>query len=211
MALLDIHSHHRAPYYEGIISVDPKDFKPVEGQLYSVGIHPWTTLASPAEEDWEKLEMAAASSQTVAIGECGVDTLKGGPMFRQLQVFRRQVEVSEKFGKPLIIHDVKAHDIITGLKRDLNPKQTWIVHGFRGKPTVARMLLDAGIMLSFGELFNAESLRNVPLESLFSETDESDLSIEEIIKRLGDAYGCGLEAHIKENILRVFNLQGIQY
>lgn len=189
--LLDIHSHHAAPYPEGIISVSPTEYKPVEGQLYSVGIHPWATAeeGGVTEEMYAALSRTAADAQVVAIGECGVDIVKGGPMFRQLQLFKRHYELSEELGKPLVIHCVKAYDVILGLKRDLQPKQPWVIHGFRGKPSAAEMLVKAGIGVSFGERFNAESVKVVPDGLLYAETDESALPISDIIAALSASAG----------------------
>lgn len=80
-----------------------------------------------------------------------------------MQVFRRQAELAESLCKPLVIHCVRAHDIVIGIKKELKPRQNWVIHGFRGKPTVARMLLDAGMWLSFGPRFNPDSLEVTPL------------------------------------------------
>ena len=41
--ILDIHTHRPAPQPEALVCVSPADFNPVEGQFYSVGIHPWET------------------------------------------------------------------------------------------------------------------------------------------------------------------------
>lgn len=211
MSILDCHTHHPAPQPQGIISLTPTDYAELKAaggllpeQAYSVGIHPWTTLDSPSPEVWEALESAAADPQVVAIGEAGVDLLKGGPMFRQLQVLKRQIELSESCAKPLILHDVKAHDILVGLKRDLLPAQPWIIHGFRGKPSVATMFLNAGMYLSFGEKFNPDSLTVVPADRLLAETDESSLSIEEIIAALSAATKRNLSTEIEANTSAVF-------
>lgn len=209
--LLDCHTHHPAPQPSGIISISPQEYASLEadgafpeGQKYSVGIHPWKTLEEPAPELWQILERAAADAKVVAIGEAGIDAGKGGPMFRQLQVLRRQIELSEAVGKPLILHNVKAQDILIGLRRDLNPAQPWISHGFRGKPTIAKMLLDAGLYLSYGEKFNPESLAMTPSDRLLAETDESPLSIEEIIAALSAAAGRDLTPTISANTSRLF-------
>ena len=207
MTILDCHTHHAAPQPEGVISVTPAEATALggsAGQLYSVGIHPWETLEAPSEQLWADLERATELPFVVAIGECGVDTLKGGPMFRQLQVLKRQIELSERLGKPLILHDVKAHDILTGLRRDLAPKQDWVIHGFRGKGSVAKMLLDAGMYLSFGEKFNPEALAIVPAGRLLAETDESPLPIGEIIATLETAAGRPLRDEIAQTSSRIF-------
>ena len=202
--LLDLHSHRQAPYPEGIINIMDCNLPRQEGQLYSVGLHPWDTADGDVpEEVFEGLERLVDLPEVVAIGECGVDTLKGGPMFRQLLVFKRQVELSERVGKPLIVHAVKAMDMILGLKRDLNPAQPWIIHGFRGKPALATQLLEKGLYLSFGEHFNPETVRMVPEDRIFAETDESPLPIAEIIASLSEARGADLTPVIAANLQRL--------
>lgn len=197
--ILDIHTHHPAPQPMGVVSVSLTDFNPRPGQAYSVGIHPWTSQKLPNAQEWEEFDKIAALPEVVAIGECGVDKLKGGPLFKQLIILNHQIELSEKLHKPLIIHDVKAHDVIVGLKRDMPITQKWVVHGFRGKPTVAKMLTDAGIYLSFGENFNPDSLPIVPRHMILAETDESLLNIEEIIKNISAAMGEDVTELIQEN------------
>lgn len=204
--ILDIHSHHVVPYPEGVVNLRDGFLPRVEGQCFSAGIHPWDTEGDIPEEVFAGLEELASRREIVAIGECGVDLQKGGPMFRQLNVFRRQVEISERTGKPLIIHAVKAADMILGLKRDLNPSQPWIIHGFRGKPALAVQLVEKGLYLSFGEKFNPEALKAVPQERILAETDESPLPIREIIKAMSEACGRDLEEVVAANAASVLHL-----
>lgn len=207
--ILDIHTHHPAPQPEAVVSVSPDDFNPIDGQLYSVGIHPWLTSDAIPDDLWEKLEMAARHPQVVAIGECGIDLMKGGPLYKQMLVMKRQIELSEEVGKPLIIHCVHAHDIVIGLKKDLKPSENWLIHGFRGKPTIARMFLDAGIRLSFGATFNDKSVAVVPSGMLFAETDESEMTIEEIITRLSNLSGRDVKKEIERDSLRFLKLDSV--
>lgn len=204
---LDIHTHHPAPQPMAVVNASLTDFIPVEGQLYSLGIHPWLSDKLPVEAEWNELEKLAEMPCVVAIGECGIDKLKGGPMFRQLLILKRQIELSEKLAKPLILHDVKAHDMILGLKKDLNPSQNWLVHGLRGKPTIAKMLTDAGIFVSFGEFFNPASPKVVPPGLLLAETDESGLSIEAIIARLSENLGKDVTDLIASNTARFLKFE----
>lgn len=185
--ILDIHSHRPAPYPEGVVCLGDFDAPLVVGQAYSVGIHPWETVSPVSPARWERLEALAADPGVVAIGECGVDLLKGGPLFRQLEVLRRQIELSERLEKPMVLHCVKGADIIMGLKRDLQPAMPWVIHGFRGKPELARQLTSKGILLSFGEKFNPAAVMAVPAGMLLAETDESILTITEIIGSLSRA------------------------
>jgi TatD DNase family protein len=178
----NIHTHHR-PAVDAVLNVYPQDFAPREGEEYSVGIHPWyAESATPA--DWERLRQAARHPQVVLIGECGLDKLCDTPFAVQQSAFERQVLLSEEVGKPLLIHCVKCYNEVLACKRRLRPRQPWIIHGFRGKPTVARTLLEAGCSLSYGARFNPESVRLTPPDRLFVETDDADISIEEVVRRV---------------------------
>lgn len=208
--ILDIHTHHPAPQPDALVCATPEDFSPVEGQMYSVGIHPWSTSEDIPDETWTLFENVCANPQVAAIGECGIDLTKGGPLFRQMLVMRRQIELSETLGKPLVIHNVRAHNIIIGLKKELKPRQNWMVHGFRGKPTVAKMLTDCGIWLSFGARFNEAAVSDVPAEWMLAETDDDSVVISDVIKKLSEIRGTDLTSQIVLNSCNFLNLQKIK-
>lgn len=197
--ILDIHTHHPAPRPEAVVCVSPEEFNPIDGQIYSVGIHPWATTGEIPPLRWQQLEDAAMHKGVRAIGECGIDMVKGGALFLQMQLLKRHVELSEKLSKPLILHCVHAHDVIIGMKKDLRPTQKWLIHGFRGKPTVAAMLTDAGISVSFGSLLNDKSVGVVPEDMLFAETDDSETPIQDIIAKLSVLRGKDLTEVIIRN------------
>lgn len=115
--LIDCHTHDTTRT-DAIISVSPALFRPEEGKHYSVGIHPWETGATP---DFELLERAAAHPSVAAIGETGVDRLRGAGIDTQTDVFRRHIALSESLRKPLILHVVKALDIILAVKKECRP------------------------------------------------------------------------------------------
>ena len=203
--ILDSHTHHPAPQPEGIISCSPRDFSAVVNQKYSVGIHPWR-VGECTEDDFRQLDTLARRQDVVAIGEAGIDLQHKGaaPMYRQLQAFRRQIALSEEVGKPLVIHDVKAHDVVLALHKEYSPRQPWIIHGFRGKPSVLRMLMRPGVYFSFGEKYNVETLRAIPATLLLAETDESPLSIADIIESLSRDRGEELRPIIEKNTAALF-------
>jgi len=211
--IIDIHTHKAAPLPEGIISIrlsfhDSNPAELYDTQAYSVGIHPWDTGHDTIEDSWESLEQLASGPNVIAIGECGIDLLCGIEIFRQLQIFKKQVELSEKLHKPVIVHAVKSYDIICGLRRDLKPAQPWVIHGFRGKPAAAQALLRSGCLISFGEKFNPDTLASMPLNRILAETDESDLSIDRIITRLSQVRGVDLTDTIKANSEKFCNFEG---
>lgn len=191
--ILDCHTHRNAPAPDAIISISPIGFVSQCDQAWSTGLHPWDLDLYCADnlrikdEIWVELVAAAASPDVVAIGECGIDLSHGGLLATQMLTFRKQALLAERLRKPLIIHAVKAHDIITSMKKDLKPEQPWIIHGFRNKPTIAEIYLKAGCWLSFGEKFSPEALDITPLDRILAETDESSLSINSIIMRLEES------------------------
>lgn len=150
------------------------------GALYAAGIHPWWV----AQEDFSLeahlsgLRRLLQQPEVVEIGECGFDSVltgcdgqKPAPLERQEEVFVAQVELSETFGRPMTIHCVRCFDRLLRLRKELRPTQRWTIHGFRGKPSLARQLLAAGFDLSFGPLRNEESYALTPPERRHDETD----------------------------------------
>ncbi len=172
----DVHTHDRDAAGNAVINLyageEPYDAE----RSYSIGIHPWQT----ADIDDDRLESLMTSMRRtietypniVSIGEAGIDRLRGADVDRQEMIFARQVELSREFDLPLIIHAVKSYDRLIALRRRLRPRQRWIIHGFRGKPELARQLLDAGFDLSFGRIHNPAAFIAVPASRRFAETDD---------------------------------------
>ncbi len=73
-----------------------------EGISVSMGIHPWE-LDSNWETDFEKIKQVAAQNPCVlAIGEAGVDRLKGPQISLQKEAFYAQAKAAAELGIPLI-------------------------------------------------------------------------------------------------------------
>lgn len=197
--ILDIHTHNSKFQTESVVSLAYNELDIIPNRLYSIGIHPWNTVNDDCNLMFDKVCNTAANPQIVAIGECGIDLLRGAELYKQIQIFSKHIELSEELNLPLIIHNVKAHEIILGLYSDYRPKQKWAIHGFRNKPAVAKMFIQKGIYLSMGEYFNTETLHTVPHELLLAETDESELEIREIINRLSVAAKTDLLPTIAKN------------
>lgn len=180
--IIDIH-HHGATRADTITSVRLGDALPQGKDPISVGVHPWDTI-SDYEPDFDLLEYLASQPRVIAIGEAGIDRQRGGDLELQERIFVRQAEISERIGKPMIIHCVRATDMILRLKKRLSPRQEWIIHGFRGNGAAAKQLTGAGISLSFGARFNPEAVAATPSDRLYTETDESEEDITEIRRRV---------------------------
>lgn len=180
--ICDCHTH-RADSDNGIIAVEPREADFLPGKLYSMGIHPWSS-GEVTEEELRLLDELATHPQVVAIGESGLDRLRGADLDRQTTLFRHHIRLSEKLRKPLIVHCVRCISELIGERKKSGAVQPWIFHGFRGNAVTAGQLCDAGIMLSFGEKFTPGVPRSIPPEMLLAETDTSDESIESITSRV---------------------------
>lgn len=167
----DIHCHSSIGP-DRVTSIEP-DFEittEVGQAWYSVGIHPWNTVQPIADEMFEKLEEIAADNRVVAIGECGLDALRGGESEIQEECFVRQIEIAEKVGKPVIIHCVRRIAELLRIRKS-HPSGLWILHGFRGKPETARQLAAAGIAISLGPAISREKYSDISDDLIFRETD----------------------------------------
>lgn len=206
--ILDCHTHKVPPCPAAIVNALPGDSL-LPGQPYSLGIHPWHVPEQPGAL-LEYLKLQGNQPQVASIGECGLDTLCGTPMWLQLKVFERQAVLAEALGKPLMVHCVRTAGEIASLRRTLRATVPWVIHGFRGKPTVLRMLLDAGCHISYGERFNAASLAQTPPERILAETDESRLPILDIIASLSASRGEDLLPSISRNTNTLFNVSSMK-
>ena len=76
----------------------------------------------------------------IAIGECGVDRAIETSIELQQTIFEQQIELAEQVQKPLIIHCVKAFDILLFLKKKYKITVPIIVHGYKNKPEQLKQL-----------------------------------------------------------------------
>ncbi len=195
--LTDTHSHRIISrdvrtIYNIRINDQPPSLPHGPNILFSAGIHPWD--AGSINALWiENLKLLLNFGQVIAIGECGMDKNAPVAIEKQLEVFELHIKYSEIHHKPLIIHCVGCYNELINLHRALNPKQAWIIHGFRGKPEMAVQLVKAGIYLSFGEKFNPESVAITPIESILAETDDSEIDIDDIYEKLSALKQCRIE------------------
>ncbi len=213
---LDIHTH-RLPLQAGsaVVNCNPNTFVPGSEGYFSVGIHPWQLDSSPelavqCEEkgfQFPDLIVCVRASEVLAVGEAGLDRFTKCPMKWQMKLFDYQARIAEEVDKPLLIHLVRAVDELLEVKRELRPTKPWIIHGFRGNMALAETLLRHGFYLSFGERYQAEVVRQIPIDRLFLETDESEVPIEQLYERVARLRSLSVEEFkraVQENICRLF-------
>lgn len=177
----------------------------------SVGIHPWL-INKLYFADLESLKEMLKKPNVKAIGECGIDRVKGPEIQIQLNILHQQLELAVLHSKPVILHIVKAYSDLPPLMKKYHFKG--IVHGFKGNIKEAEMLLDFGFKLSFGyRIMQDELLANVfkqlPLDNIYLETDVKPLLISKIYSYAATLRSCSeteLKDRIKQNFERDFLL-----
>ncbi len=180
MEIIDIHSHNiDQERQDTIYNLIFPQATLLPHLYYSVGIHPWHI---PKQIDWSSFEELVNAPNILAVGEAGIDKIRGFDLTIQTDVFIRQAQIAESVKKPLIIHMVKSQTEIIKIHKEINPKQTWIIHGFRGKPEQLNQLNSLGIEVSLGNKYNHKTALSI--SHILAETDDSNASIEDILEKL---------------------------
>jgi TatD DNase family protein len=159
------------------------------GVRFAIGIHPQVVpelggdeLGAEPGADLEE-QLARASEDAIAIGECGLD---GGTGAHELQerIFRAHVRVARALGKPLVVHVLRAHDAAPRILREERAAggvPAIVLHSYSGGAGLVPVYRDLGCAFSFAgpvTYGNArrpvEAARAVPADLLLAETDAPD-------------------------------------
>ena len=188
-----------------------------EQGYYSYGIHPWDLDDADFQIDdaLRLLEERLQSPNVLALGEAGLDKMHKASFERQIELFERQIKLSEAFKKPMILHDVRSHHEIIALRKKHKAKQPWILHGFNGTEKDAQQLIGQEIYLSVGESLKhlerkiCKSLKFIDLNYLFLETDMAEIGIEKVYEAAANLLEMDLSAlktRIFSNFAHLFKL-----
>ncbi len=213
MDFLDIHTHKVATQ-NGVVSIQslsltqdiflamPKT-KPI-----SVGLHPWFAKIEHLDQQMKYLIVVANQANVKQIGECGLDRLRGENLENQIIILEKQIELAEKIRKPLILHCVKCFAELIAIKDRLRVKVPMIIHGFNKNEELGKQLLDKGFILSFGLTILKENSGAAKLiqttNNFFLETDDADISIEEIYRTAAILKKCTVD-ELKARIFTDWN------
>lgn len=204
--LFNIHTH----FFTGrTIEIVSRTNWQKDGEYFSVGIHPWDS--DNLDFELEMIQNEIKNPFCLAIGEIGLDKLKGPNIEIQENVFRKQIALSEEFQLPVIIHCVKAWNELQQLKRELKPSQTWVFHGF-SKAAILENVLQEGLMISIGTAILTNKklqdvLNNIPNDRLFLETDDAEIPIYSVYEKVSELKKLSLselEQIIENNFKKVF-------
>ena len=143
----------------------------------TAGIHPHDAL-SAAPSVMSDIETLLQNPLVRAVGECGLDYNRNfSPKEAQISCFKAHIELSEKYQRPLFLHQRDAHeDFINCLSSSTQPA---VVHCFTDTKEALFSYLDRGWYIGItGWLCDpkrGESLReivhHIPLDRIMVETD----------------------------------------
>ena len=216
---INVHTHWTSNNENNlcIVNLDLNQPCPEQG-YYSYGIHPWAldNADFQMEKIFSLLEEKLQSPNVLALGEAGLDKMHKDGFEQQIVVFERQIKLSETLQKPMILHDVKSHNEILALRKKHKAKQPWILHGFNGTEQDIQQLTGQGLFISVGESLLlsgrkiAKSLKSIPLDLLFLETDMAEIGIETVYEtaaKILDIDIAVLQRRIFANFARLFGLE----
>ncbi len=201
---LDIHTH-KDPQNSDIISImsaTSSEEIPSNGS-YSIGVHPWHV--SVAQEKFEAIDFN--NPRIIAIGEVGLDFRFPRTVAQQIVWFEKQLKLAQELNLPVIVHSVKALPQILNLLKKWKI-QRFIIHGFRGSLSAAQDIIEMGGKVSFGEALLkdhrlGEVAKEIGIENLFLESDNSDTDIRELYRRLSEITSTEIE-ELQERIYNNF-------
>ncbi len=170
---------------------------------HSRGIHPWQ-IDENYKLNLHELESDLQHPSCLALGEIGLDKVCTTDFNIQRKLFIKQIELSEKHNLPVIIHCVKASNELFQLKREINPTQPWIWHGFN-KANLLTQTLENSIIPSFGfSLFTnsklLEEFSKLRENQYLIETDNSIFSIEMMYHRIAAIINIPIDELQKEQM-----------
>ncbi|MFP4551344.1 MAG: TatD family hydrolase [Spirochaetales bacterium] len=204
MKLFDTHAHigliHEDPIeqlivvqeakrasVEGVVSIcnNLRDFFQVYENLktanhvyHAVGVSP-SEVTNPGRDWRTQIEEGAKLDRVVAIGETGLDYYrKFGDKDSQIELFIAQLELADRYDKPVIIHNREAGADILDILRQKTPRRGGILHCYSEDWTYAQAALELNLYISFAgnvTYRNARNLhetaKNMPLERMLIESE----------------------------------------
>lgn len=202
MKYYDVHTHRIPDHHCGIFQSDVS----YTSSPFSAGIHPWLA----ADSELNTIEPLLAHPNCKAIGEIGLDRLKGPSLEIQKAVLLLQLNIANQLNKPVIFHIVRAWNEFFAIYN--SHKQTpWIIHGFNAPKQLIKVL-ESEIYLSLGPV----SIKNphlrillckIPLHRILLETDDSGYDIASVYADFSEATGTPMErlcTQIEQNFIAIF-------
>lgn len=158
----------------------------------ALGFHP-TELDNFKNSDLEWLEEHINNEKIVALGEIGLDYhYDNTDKEKEIIVFKKQLEIAEKYNKPVIIHSRDAIQDTFDILKKYNLKGSF--HCFSGSLEMACEFIKLGYLIGVGGVVtykNAKNIinviKNIDLEYILLETDSPYMTPEPYRKYKNDS------------------------
>ena len=146
----------------------------------AIGIHP-EEIDDFNEENLKFIESHINDSKIVAVGEIGLDYHYDIDKNKQKELFKRQLDIAQKFNKPVIIHSRDCIQETYDIVKMYSIKG--IMHCYSGSVEMAKLFNKLGFLLGIGGIATfknskkiVEVIKNIPLEYIVLETDSPYLA-----------------------------------
>lgn len=183
------------------------------GTLYSTaGVHPHNakTVERGTSTELKRLALAA---QVVAIGECGLDFDRDfSPRPVQRAAFELQLELAIELGKPVFLHERRAHEDFVAMLQNVRGKLAGgVVHCFTGSRLELERYLDLGLCIGITGYICDERrgqdlqalVKDIPPDRLMIETDAPFLLPRDLKNVRGRRNEPAFLPHVAQSVARL--------
>lgn len=161
----------------------------LSGVYWAAGLHPWWCETYYHSAGFGELEFLLRSALVhtgcVAIGETGLDGLKGGNLDLQTESLLIHLQLAQECSKPIILHSHKTHAELIRQVKPFRKNIRGVVHAFSGSYEQAKQWVDAGFYLGVGGVITYEratktrqAIQKIPLDAVLLETDAPSMPLQ---------------------------------
>ena len=175
MPVCDFHTHHLGERPAILSTATVAD-----ARCTSWEFHPWKLPEkfSALPENPEFL------SRFTALGEVGLDRLRGPALAIQQQYLHAFLQLASDYNKPVIFHCVRAFPELFALLKPFSLR--WAIHGFRGKVELLHQIWQKGGIVSFHHSITDNpalltELRSPAGKFAFESDDDPALDLDNIV------------------------------
>ncbi len=149
----------------------------------AIGIHPEYALRQEDSFLKKMPKIFKENPKLLGVGEIGLDySDETIPCDKQIELFKKQIEIAHQIKKPIIIHTRDAESDTLEILKEANQKgllqNSGIIHCFTGSLDFLKQALEYGFYISISGIITfksaktlRETIKEIPLNRLLVETD----------------------------------------
>lgn len=210
--LIDFHTHSQK---ENTLAIESLSYNQTPSNApFTFGIHPWHAHLADFESFQIKFEQLRSQKNFLTMGEIGLDRVRAENYTAQQDCYLKQLILAQENEIPyIVLHCVRALDDILIGQKEAKYRGHFIFHDANFNREQAHSLIKAGHYLSLGRNLLRENSKikqavsQLPLSSIFFESDDADLSVLEVYQAYSDLSAVTLdqvEKQCQENFKRLF-------